>query len=633
MPNQIFFIFFMISISNIGEAFAGGASAPAPAGELSRLDILSSVAKLDSLKDISSLEELSQNEPTVIELLNHYSKLSGETPAIAQAARDVVVACRQSQSHSKPGKSEAQGAGSFDRLIYLLDRYLDYCSSINLTAWPIDHLKVSIWIKNDVTLTTNSTRMKPLRKTVRCYVTSLESIRTKTLDLFKGIHSAVHLMKSNIILEILNSLSVERDNLEERLGGCIASGEHLSLDDEAQSERELLLSEIRSRSGDEHAEQALDLVKASRGGEQSESGGKPRGKAADPHIHTLLRYRNYCFLNKIPMWPIDSPRVALWLKESVLVGDPRNKSKKSTTVSFRTVQVYLSRLEYARLKTEHLFDASPNHGGSLYRSKEIVEILNELNSPKRAQSDKMGQEADDLVTRRIIKSEDSAPASRSSSQDAEESSMSPQTTEASPPPKRASLPSLFKSFPSSHWANSKKRRLSTTRNFSPRKNARMDIENSSGLQLANSERALYAEPRVALRDSNGRRTPSLRSEAGQTKLPRDANDGATAPGSPTACNSIFPSIPSISEWFSPPPSPAKNRKGCISFILCSDEESEQSNTTASSYEAVTPCGTPSRSATNKVLLMTPSRLLESPTCHRFWTNPLGGARIYENGGE
>jgi hypothetical protein len=64
----------MISISNIGEAFAGGASAPAPAGELSRLDILSSVAKLDSLKDISSLEELSQNEPTVIELLNHYSK-------------------------------------------------------------------------------------------------------------------------------------------------------------------------------------------------------------------------------------------------------------------------------------------------------------------------------------------------------------------------------------------------------------------------------------------------------------------------------------------------------------------------------------------------------------------------------
>jgi hypothetical protein len=64
-------------------------------------------------------------------------------------------------------------------------------------------------------------------------------------------------MKSNIILEILNSLSVERDNLEERLGGCIASGEHLSLDDEAQSERELLLSEIRSRSGGELASNSI----------------------------------------------------------------------------------------------------------------------------------------------------------------------------------------------------------------------------------------------------------------------------------------------------------------------------------------------------------------------------------------
>jgi hypothetical protein len=41
---------------------------------LSRLDILSSVANVDSLKDISSLEKLSQNEASVIELLNHYSK-------------------------------------------------------------------------------------------------------------------------------------------------------------------------------------------------------------------------------------------------------------------------------------------------------------------------------------------------------------------------------------------------------------------------------------------------------------------------------------------------------------------------------------------------------------------------------
>lgn len=41
---------------------------------------------------------------------------------------------------------------------------------------------------------------------------------------------------------------------------------------------------------DHYAKQAMDIVKASRGGEQGENAGKPRGKAADPHIHTLLRF-------------------------------------------------------------------------------------------------------------------------------------------------------------------------------------------------------------------------------------------------------------------------------------------------------------------------------------------------------
>ncbi|OAV89164.1 hypothetical protein PTTG_06904 [Puccinia triticina 1-1 BBBD Race 1] len=598
---------------------------------LSGLDILSSVAKVDSLKDISSLEELSQNEPSVIELLNHYSKLSGDTPATAQAARDVVVACRQSQIHTRAGKSETQGPG-FDRLIYLLDRYLDYCGSIKLAAFPIDHLKISLWLKNDVTLTTNSTRLKPLKKTVRCYVTSLESIRVKTLHLFKGIHLPVHLMKSKIILEILNGLSVERDNLEERLGGNHCPAQQSLGAGESQSGRDLLLNEIRSRSGDEWGQQAMEIVKASRGGEQSESGGKARGKAADPHIHTLLRYRNYCFLNKIPMWPIDSPRVALWLKESVLVGDPRNKSKKST-VSFRTVQVYLSRLEYARHKTEHLFSAFANHGGSLYKATEIVEILNDLNNPKKAQVAVKENEEDDSTQSAIPSSEGYAPVSRSSSQGTEESPATedPAVTEDPPIfsvlPKRTGLPSRLPSLPSSHPSQSKKRKLSTARNFSSRKAFKMDIENSSALKMSNNEREIRAEPRVALRDTNGRRTASFRVEAGRQILSRLANANPVAPASPTGGSLSFPSI---SEWFSPPPSPAKGNKGCISFILCSDEESERSYTTATtSYEISTPHRTPTRHAASKGLPMTPSRLLDSPSCHRFWTNPLSGLNPYK----
>jgi len=616
---------------DIRQASSACATAPRPGDDdLSRLEILSSVAKVDSLQDISSLEELSQNEPTVIELLNHYSRLSGETPAVAQAAREVVVACRQSQLHCKAGKSELQGAGSFDRLIYLLDRYLEYCRSINLIAWPIDHLKTSIWIKNDVTLTTNSTRMKPLRKTVRCYVTSLESIRLKTAHLFKDIHLAVHLMKSKIILEILNSLSVERDNLEERLGGCHATGEHLSRDGEAPSERDLLIREVRSRSGDQYAKQAMDIVKASRGGEQGENAGKPRGKTADPHIHTLLRYRNYCFLNKIPMWPIDSARVALWLKESVLVGDPRNKSKK-TTVSFRTVQVYLSRLEYARIKTEHLFaEAFAPHGGSLYKSSEIVEILRDLNNPaKEPTCAVMGPEADASAAQVVlVDSQDcaSVPA-RSSSGETEELSVSSETTDAASEPKRARLPSLFESLPSAHWTHRKKRKCSSTRKFSPRKMSKIYAENASeASSLALDARPICPAPRVALQDSNGRRTPSFRLEIAPSskQLSRHAHVGpAPAAVSPNRTTSGFPTIPSISEWYSPPSSPSKNKKGCISFILCSDEESDQSNTTASSYEALTPDGTPSHHAPSK-LLLTPSRLLDSPTCNRFWTHSLAG---------
>ncbi|KAI9606692.1 hypothetical protein H4Q26_006229 [Puccinia striiformis f. sp. tritici PST-130] len=593
-----------------------------PVDELSPLDILSSVAKVDSLKDIGSLEELSQNETSVIELLNYYSTLSGDTPAMAQAAREVVLACRQSQLHSKATKSELQGAASFDRLIYLLDRYLDYCASINLKAWPIDHLKVTIWIKNDVTLTTNSTRMKPLRKTVRCYVTSLESIRVKTLHLFKGIHLPVHLMKSKIILEILNSLSVERDNLAERLGGNHEPPNQLSSTGGAQSARDLLLGEIRSKSGDEFAKQAMDIVKASRGAEQSESRGKPRGKAADPHIHTLLSNLNFnslqisklLFSQQDSMWPIDSTRVSLWLKESVLVGDQRNKSKKST-VSFRTVQVYLSRLEYARLKTEHLFEAFANCGASLYKSNEIVAILSELNAPKEARCDAVKNEINSPDTQIVISSDGYTSLSRSSSQSIEESHIPVQTTEVSPR-KRAALPSPLESLPSSHWALSKKRKMSG-RNFSPRKAIRVVSENSPALKSIHDVKPICAEPpRFALRDTNGRRTPSFRLEADHNKLSRHTNPGVVVPVSPTRGSLNFPSI---SEWFSPPPCLERRKKGCISFILCSDEESEQSYTS----EVLTPYGTPTDYA-SQLAPITPSRLLESPTCNRFWINPLGG---------
>lgn len=578
------------------------------------MDILSSIVNVSSLQDINTLEALSQNEATVIELLNHYSKLSGDSPKTSQAAREIVVACRQAQMNSKSSKTELPGAGAFDRLIYLLDRYLDYCRSIHLSAWPIDHLKVSIWIKNDVTLTTNSTRMKPLRKTVRCYVTSLESIRIKTLHLFKGFHLAIHLMKSKIILEILNSLSVERDNLEERLGGNQALVGEL-YDTKTFTERDLLLNQIRSTSGDECGKVAMDIVKASRGGESNHSGCKPRGKTADPHIHTLLRYRNYCFLNRIPMWPIDAARVALWLKESVLISDPRSKNKKSI-VSFRTVQVYLSRLEYARLKTEHLFQKFPSYGVSLYKSEEIMDILNRLNTFQKP-------EHEDIDTEDGPRPEPFRLDSHSMTLPITEFRSAHTATD--PLPKHAGLSSLLPTPSSPHCNHSVKRKLSVARNFSPRKASRVDIENLRESTPTGDGETVSPGPRLALRNSNGRRIPSLHQEKNCRKLSARLYTPSVTCAPPPHHHRI---IPPISEWFSSTPSSAKTTKGCISFILCSDEESELSYSTTStsnhSYELRTPPGSPTRGPGEhrKYVHMSPSRLLESPACHRFWSQSL-----------
>ncbi|CAH7685028.1 hypothetical protein PPACK8108_LOCUS19497 [Phakopsora pachyrhizi] len=134
---------------------------------------------------------------------------------------------------------------------------------------------------------------------------------------------------------------------------------------------------IRTSGSDALSADALTAVKVSWSGElqlgrkKDSSAAKSKSKSKpDPHIHTLKQYRNFCFLNQISMWPINSPRVALWLREFVLTIDAHSKNKSG--VSFRTVQVYLPRLEYARVKAEHLFQNCSNHGALLYKPQKLL---------------------------------------------------------------------------------------------------------------------------------------------------------------------------------------------------------------------------------------------------------------------
>ncbi|MBW0460818.1 hypothetical protein O181_000533 [Austropuccinia psidii MF-1] len=575
------------------------------------LEMLSTVANGDFLKEIATLDALSENEEEIIAILNYYSQMSCESLATAQAARQLMVECRQSQSsaNQKLSNPDLHTGGAFDRLIYLLDRYLEFCHSISLSPWPIDQFKVSIWIKNDVILTANSTRMRPLRKTVRCYITSLESIRTKTRDLFKPHPSTLpldaHLMKSNIILEILNSLSVERDNLAERLGGNqFLKGESDAISG-SMSERDILLQKIRDSSGEAHAIEAMHTVKACRSGDFGTEH-KPRGKTADPHIHTLLRYRNYCFLNKISMWPIDAPRVALWLKESVLVNDARNKNKKSS-VSFRTVQVYLSRLEYARLKTEHLFSTFPNYAVSLYKCSEIVNILNSLNT-----CDKKKDDITNVCSRQgnIIESaEDKVPAlslSPTSVGDGSTNFLSANDpmTQGNPCKKRkANEDSGVPTFP-------KAKILKSTEENVPKAPYRLSEEPSDW----------RCTRRVALRDVNGRITPPIQLQSDINDVDEVMSHKSQPSRTPHTPTNPTVTIPSISEWFWPSPSEVKRTKGCIAFILCSEEDSDKSSLCESAFDLSTPLNSPvGQSKSSQKYCASPARF-NYPTFGRLWND-------------
>ncbi|KAI8458089.1 hypothetical protein BY996DRAFT_4577631 [Phakopsora pachyrhizi] len=578
----------------------------------SGLDILSSVAEADFLRSITSVDLLTENEAAAIETLNNISTLAGSTAEIAAAARQIIVDFRQSQNESKSGKNYSD----FDRMMYLLDRYLDYCSSVNLTAWPIDHLKISIWIKNDVIVTTNSTRMKPLRKTVRCYVTSLESIRIKTLHLFKGNFFGLQLMKSKTILEILSGLSLDRDNLVERLGGNQTLLSPMSCNNETPSERDSLIQAIRSNSGDALSAEALTAVKVSRsgelqlGGKKDSSGAKSKSKSKpDPHIHTLKRYRNFCFLNQIPMWPIDSPRVALWLRESVLTIDARSKNKSG--VSFRTIQVYLSRLEYARVKTEHLFQNCPNYGVSLYKSKEITDILkdlNPINSDKASNSDKNDDDRGKLDDT----SYENVQACTSTDQRISIADTYPRWPTAlraldNGSIKKRKFQSVFDEL-----EVHKEREIKNKKRCKP--NSHISSEN---VEVTGTPRI---KSRLVSREVSGRRNLSVKILRLDT-APKFSKSFQIKNTLSTPSKTECIRFPPISQWFSPPsPSPSK-KKGCLSFILCSEEDSDVSSTSQSANEALTPFGSPSRESTSTKISQHYSsiNISESPTFNRFWS--------------
>lgn len=126
-----------------------------------------------------------------------------------QLIQDFRRDCIQKQSKRLPSSNpDLNAPAPFDRLLYLLERYSDHCQSLNLSPWPIHHLKVSIWIHGDVI--SLKTRIIPLRKTVRCYITSLESIRIKTIHLFQSHPHDLNLTSSQILKDILASLPITR---------------------------------------------------------------------------------------------------------------------------------------------------------------------------------------------------------------------------------------------------------------------------------------------------------------------------------------------------------------------------------------------------------------------------------------
>ncbi|KAH9822391.1 hypothetical protein DFH28DRAFT_881599 [Melampsora americana] len=345
------------------------------------LDQFRSIPPFD-LNSIDSLSKLTQFQTNVI---HHFQKFPEDTSKSNQAHKIIHDFRRkilqknikesdgiQSQSNKDWSESEIVDQESnhqpFDRLIYLLDRYTDYCHSINLSPWPVHHLKVGIWIQGDVV--SLKTRVVPLRKSVRCYVTSLETVRIKTYHLFdhdcEGDEKM--LMSSEVLLEILEQLPITRSTSNPfHSNASQTSGDHQAFDQSHPNsnklgnfDRDSILRILKDQSGDHKLEIALNSIREARRQSQVSTNGyrnlkkfsKPK---PDPHLHTLNRYQTFCKSIGIPVFPIESVRVSIWLKESVLClinesnqDEEEERNSLRFKVSLRTVQVYLSRLEYAR---------------------------------------------------------------------------------------------------------------------------------------------------------------------------------------------------------------------------------------------------------------------------------------------
>ncbi|EGG00213.1 uncharacterized protein MELLADRAFT_79297 [Melampsora larici-populina 98AG31] len=352
------------------------------------LDQFKSIPSFD-LNSINSLSKLSQFQTNVI---NHFQKFP-EDCSKSNQARKIIHDFRrkilqknfkESDETQTPSKSNQDWSESetidqesnnqpFDRLIYLLDRYTDYCHSIHLSPWPIHHLKVVIWIQGDVVST--KTRVVPLRKSVRCYVTSLETVRLKTYHLFdhdcEGDEKM--LMNSEVLLEILEQLPITRSTINPFHSNLVqnSNSDHEAFDQFNHGSNKLgnfdrvsILRVLNDQSGDHKLEIALNSIREARRQSQVSQNGYKNSKKfskpkPDPHLHTLNRYQTFCKSIGIPVFPIESVRVSIWLKESVLclINEPNQEEEDERNslrykVSLRTVQVYLSRLEYARWEEE-----------------------------------------------------------------------------------------------------------------------------------------------------------------------------------------------------------------------------------------------------------------------------------------
>ncbi|KAG0146299.1 hypothetical protein CROQUDRAFT_107296 [Cronartium quercuum f. sp. fusiforme G11] len=578
----------------------------------------------DILSAITSVNSLIKHEKKIISVLNDVAKCVGATPERNHQARNLTVYGRHSQIAPKICSLEEQKGSTFDRLVYLLDRYLDFCRSVELVAWPIDHFKVSIWLQHDVISAIKNSRMKPLKKTVRCYVTTLESCRVKSSQLFAHSHTGGHLMQSPLIQEILQGLPCERDNLEQRLGILPESVTDNHTPKVSETERDRVLTWIRNDSGDDKAEEAMTIVTTARARDlDAYAADSPpttpqkmtkRKYKPDPHLHTLKRYRNFCLINKIPCWPIESVRVSLWFRESVLPGGARPKDKstgiKKTGVSLRTVQVYCSRLEYARLKVERLFQSHVSANISLYKSPEIIQILHVLSSNP------------DQVD---LQSLQPTPVLSASSVDKDCSSEPEHSSVIKPISDHIQIPQLSNSFGPQALRHQNHKRKFDEENYRedrtpltpPRKQARSEqvFVKQEDFHYMDSgyeehEQRFHLNHFRRIRSIRGRKTPPPSIRTDRREMSHLTLHSPVTPSGPTLKGV---EIPSISEWSAPPKSPSPVKKGCLAFILCAEEDSDMSSDGRSVQTGFSPISSPSRlSAQSTEFTLSPHSLTWSP---------------------